>query len=114
MKKTPLALFVFLFATIGLKAQHVINGIVRNSDTKKPVPVVSVIVKETADGDFTNDNGNFRFTTSKKFPLTIVFSSIGFEQQELLLSSPQNAINIELKPASSLGQEVVVSAVAAR
>ena len=110
MRKTPLAVLIILLTSFGLKAQHVITGVVRNSDTKKPVPVVSVIVKETSDGDFTNDNGNFKLTTSKTFPVTIVFSSIGFESQEIVINSAQNPVNVELKPASSLGQEVVVSA----
>jgi hypothetical protein len=111
MKKTSLVIFVFLLITTGLKAQqHSITGIVINSVTKKPVPVVSVILKGSSDGDFTNDHGSFKFNTSKKFPLTLVFSSIGYEAQEMVVNGGQSSINVELNPASTLGQEVVVSA----
>src|SRR6476659_2023002 len=110
MKKTSLALFVFLLLATGLKAKHTISGVVISSVTKKPVPAVSVIVKQSSDGDFTNDHGNFKFSTSKKFPLTLVFSSIGYEAQEMVINAAQNSIRVELNSASTLGQEVVVSA----
>lgn len=103
-------LFVLLLLGAGLHAQHIITGTVKSSATKEPVPVVSVTVKGTSDGDFTNDNGNFKFKTTKSYPLTLVFSSIGFETKELALEAAQNVIAVELNPAPALGQEVVVSA----
>jgi archaellum biogenesis protein FlaJ (TadC family) len=75
MKKTPLAIIVFLLIATGLKAQHTITGVVINSVTKKPVPVVSVIVKGSSDGDFTNDHGNFKFSTSKVSEIDFFFPS---------------------------------------
>jgi hypothetical protein len=68
MTKKSLAVFVLLLIGAGLHAQHVISGLVTNRVTKKPIPVVSVIVKDSPDGDFTNDNGNFKISTSKNSP----------------------------------------------
>src|SRR4051812_1438981 len=110
MRKKSFAIFASLLIGAGLHAQHVISGLVTNRVTKKPIPVVSVTVKESSEGDFTNDNGNFKINTSKKFPLTLIFSFIGFESKELVLNSAQNSLSVQLDPASSLGQEVVVSA----
>lgn len=101
MKKKSIAIFVLLLIGAGLHAQHVISGHVTNRVTKKPIPVVSVIVKESSEGDFTNDNGNFKISTSKKFPLTLIFSFIGFESKEVVLNSAQNSLAVELDPASS-------------
>ena len=42
-------------------------------------------------------------------PLTLIFSSIGYDAQEVMVTNPQN-INVELIPGSSLVIEVVVSA----
>ncbi|NIG54167.1 TonB-dependent receptor [Chitinophaga sp. Cy-1792] len=90
-------------------AQHVISGNVRNRDTKEAVPVVSVTVKGSPNGDYTNDQGNFRFTTHHEYPMTLVFSCVGFESQTLDVKGPGN-VQIILVPTSILGKEVVVNA----
>lgn len=110
MRKPAIAIAIFLLFTVSLYAQNMITGTVRNSATKQPVPVVSVTLKGSADGDFTNDNGSFRFKTKKNYPITLVFTSIGYETKEVLLNDQQNTLVIELKAAPALGQEVVVSA----
>jgi outer membrane receptor for ferrienterochelin and colicin len=53
--------------------------------------------------------GNFRISTNKSLPLTLIFSSIGYDAQEINVSDSNN-VNVELVPGSSLGIEVVVSA----
>jgi hypothetical protein len=110
MRKRLLVLFLLSLLCAGIKAQNIVTGTVKNSVTKEPVPVVSVILKGSPDGDFTNDNGNFKFKTKKSYPFTLIFSSIGYETREIVVSVAQKSINIELNPASALGQEVVVSA----
>lgn len=108
MRKKTLTICTLLLIGIALRAQHVVTGTVTNSVTKEPIPVVSVTVKGTPEGDFTKDNGNFKIKT-KAFPLTLVFSSVDYETKELTINAAQK-INIELNPASALGHEVVVSA----
>lgn len=105
-----LALLVVSFFTIAGFAQTVtISGTVRNSITKDPVPSVSVIVKGSSSGTFTNENGVFKLTVDK-IPVVLVFSSVGYETQELTANSASADLAIDFIPASSLGQEVVVSA----
>jgi hypothetical protein len=110
MRKRLLVLFMLSVLSTAVRAQNIIAGTVRDSVTKEPVPVVSVIIKGTPDGDFTNDNGSFKFKTHKSYPLTLVFSSIGYETKELMVNAAQNSIAVVLNPASALGKEVVVSA----
>ena len=45
-----------------------------------------------------------------QLPVTLVFSSIGYETQELTVTDATSAIQIDFLPSSALGQEVVVSA----
>lgn len=90
-------------------AQIVLSGNVRNSITKEVVPVVSVTMKEAPNGDYTNDQGNFKFSTRKNYPVTLILSSVGFESKEIIISGP-GFQRVELTPASVLGKEVVVSA----
>jgi outer membrane receptor protein involved in Fe transport len=104
------ALTFLLTLTIAANAQTTISGTVRNSTNKETVPFVSVAIKGTSTGTFTNERGYFKLTTSHAFPLTLVFTSIGFTSQEVPVSSGATAIDVDLAPGSSLGTEVVISA----
>src|SRR6516225_11935398 len=86
-----------------------ITGHVQNSLTKESVPAVSVAVKGSSSGTTTDDRGNFKITVSQPLPVVLVFSSVGFEQQELSVSGGAE-VTVDFKPASILGTEVVVSA----
>ncbi|MDB5197965.1 MAG: TonB-dependent receptor [Flaviaesturariibacter sp.] len=86
-----------------------LTGKVRNVSSKEAAPAVSVMVKGSSQGAFTDENGNFKLSVSK-LPVTLVVSSIGFEATEVVVNSASDAIQVDLTPSSSLGQEVVVSA----
>ncbi|HVF95906.1 MAG TPA: TonB-dependent receptor, partial [Flavisolibacter sp.] len=87
-----------------------ISGNVVEQDTKQPLEGVSVQVKGTVSGTVTTRTGNFKLTTKTKFPLTLVFSSTGFKQQEFVVESIASKLNIELLTQTQLGTEVVVTA----
>ena len=87
-----------------------ISGTVRTSTTKEAIPAASVIIKGTALGTYTNDKGYFSISASTKFPLTIVLSHAEFDSKEIELSS-ESAVEAELVPKVTIGQEVVVAAV---
>ena len=106
----------FLFACIVASlfsftafAQVTISGTVNNNSTKEAVPAVSVVVKGTSLGTFTNSDGEFSITVSK-LPVTLVVSSIGFEQKEINVDNATSSLKIDFVPASTLGQEVVIAA----
>lgn len=88
-----------------------LSGNIRNSNTREVVPSVSVEIKGTNAGTFSDERGNFRITTTRSLPVTLVFTSIGFGAQEVTVTSITNGgVQVEMIPASSLGEEVVVSA----
>lgn len=96
--------------SIAALAQNItISGTVRNSVTSELVPAVSVLVKGTNQGTFTNSDGQFSLSV-EKLPVTLVISSVGFELIEMNVSDPQATLDISFKPISTLGQEVVVAA----
>src|SRR5687767_10889113 len=108
---------VFAFITPGLnflQAQEntviEVSGIVTDREHKLPLQDVSVQVKGTVTGAVTNASGKFVLRTKSKFPFTLVFSSIGFQQQELEVKSLGSNLQIELVTQTVLGSEVVVSA----
>ncbi len=104
-----LSICSMLTALSSLQAQEVISGTIRNSVTKEIIPAVSVVAKNTPNGDYSNDQGHFRFSTKSKFPVTLVFSSLGFKTKEIEISSAK-PLQVELTPTTILGTEVVVSA----
>ena len=86
-----------------------VKGTVSSGVSKEKVPAVSVTVKGSSQGTYTDDKGNFSITVPK-LPVTLVFSSVGFENTEVEVSSASQNVDVELKTAATLGQEVVVSA----
>jgi outer membrane receptor protein involved in Fe transport len=91
-------------------AQNVtVSGTVKNLATGERVPAVSVTVKGSETGTFTNDKGGYSVST-KNLPITIIFSSVGFSTVELEVTSAGTANDVSIAPNNALGQEVVVSA----
>lgn len=98
-------------ASIAAVAQTItIKGTVRNAATKQSVPAVSVTIKGTSTGTYTDENGNFSFTTTQKPPFTLVVSSINFESKEVAITDAAANVDVDLVATSALGQEVVVAA----
>ena len=106
--------FVFLFSFIFLKqsfAQSVIvAGKINNGENKEAIPAASVILKGGTGGTFSDSHGNFKLTINHEFPFTLVISSIGYETKEVQVESAYSEIAVDLKPASIMGTEVVISA----
>ena len=107
------ALLMFLACPILLLAQgQLVSGNVKNALTKEAANAVSVTIKGTTVGTFTDDNGNYKVTVpaSSKFPITLVFTSIGYDFKEVTVASAGVVPTVTLMSTSSLGDEVVVSA----
>jgi outer membrane receptor protein involved in Fe transport len=113
MRKSYRFLAAWLIAglfSLTANAQKVtIRGKVSNSTSKEAVPAVSVAVKGTNQGTYTNPDGEFDITVSK-LPVTLVFSSIGYFNQEVTVSDASQAVEVAFVVNPDLGQEVVVSA----
>ncbi len=103
------SLMAVLFSIAAYAQTVTISGTVRNSTSKETVPAVSVAVKGTSHGTYSNSDGEFTLHVPK-LPVVLVFSSVGYEDQEITVSDASKPINIEFKVNTALGQEVVVSA----
>lgn len=103
------SLMAVLFSIAAYAQTVTVSGSVRNSSSKETVPAVSVSVKGTTKGTYTNSDGEFSINVPK-LPVVLVFSSIGYEDQEITVSDASKPVSVDFKVSSSLGQEVVVSA----
>jgi len=110
IKVAALVVAAFSCLTTFSQTPTTITGHVQNSATRERVPAVSVTVKGSTSGTTTDDRGNFSITTTQPLPIVLVFSSVGFEQQEVTVNSGSTEVNVDFKPGSILGTEVVVSA----
>lgn len=99
-----------IFSCLSAFAQTtVISGTIKNASTGEKVPAVSVTVKNGIEGTYSDDNGNFKIQVAA-MPVALVFSSIGFQMQEVNVASASTPVEVNLVPVNTLGQEVVISA----
>jgi len=113
MKKITRRLVAFAIANIlsivAFAQNAVITGNVKNSATSENAAAVSITIKGSETGTFTDDKGNFSIT-AKSLPVTLVITSVGYESQEVTVTSATDKVNVSFVPSNTLGQEVVVSA----
>ena len=72
------------------------------------LPGVNILVKGTADGTTSDSEGKFSLNTAVE-DVTLVFSSIGFESQEVKVGT-NGVVNVTLKEDNKTLNEVVVTA----
>jgi outer membrane receptor protein involved in Fe transport len=106
------ALFFLMLPAI-VNAQNVtITGSVKSATGSETLSSVSVTLKGSTSGTFTDNKGNFTLSipASTKFPVTLLFSSIGYGISEVSVTAAGAMPTVSLTPSSTLGEEVVVSA----
>ena len=112
MKKrlsTLLVLMTVLFSfTATAQKTTIVSGSVKLSKSGEAIPAVSVTIKGSAVGTFTDDKGSFKFSTNQMPPFTLVFSSVGYSSKEVSFTGKD--VTVELTTVETLGQEVVVAA----
>jgi|CXWL01.1.fsa_nt_gi outer membrane receptor protein involved in Fe transport len=103
-------LMVSLFSFAANAQTVTVSGTVRNGSTKEAVVAVSITVKGTSNGTFTNPNGEFSIKVAK-LPVILVFTSTGgYDAQEVTVSDASQPLSVDLKVNTVMGQEVVISA----
>ena len=88
-----------------------ISGNIVNRVSNESVSAVTITVKGSDAGTFTDDRGNFKLSINQPLPVTLLISSVGYSIQEIVVSNAGEPLKIKLAPANTLGQEIVVSAV---
>lgn len=108
-KLALMPILIAFFVTLPglLRAQdRQLKGRVVGGATNEPLPGVSVRIKGSTAGTSTQPDGTFRLTV--KDTLTLVFSSVGFDTQEIPIRSSDSVINVTLRAGNKSLNEVVV------
>ena len=107
--KKLICLFL-LFSTVSIQSFSQSVSISGNvSDESGGLIGVNILVKGKVLGTVSDRDGNFSLNVSES-PATLVFSIVGYETQEVTISSNTSDLNITMSESVLLGSEVVVSA----
>ena len=107
MKRRIYAMLFGLFLLSGQQAwAQKVAGVVKSLEDGQAIPGVTVVVKGTANATVTDIDGKYEITA--KSDEIIVFSLVGYTQQEILAGT-QSIIDVILKNSQQL-DEVIVTA----
>lgn len=103
IKSTLLLLFMM---PMSFFAQSSLSGTVTEEDTGMPIPGVNVVVKGTTNGTTTDFNGEYTLSGLNENDI-VVFSYLGFANQEVVFAGQQN-VDIAMAPDQAVLDEVVL------
>jgi len=104
--KSKLFLIAFMLVSTFCFGQDVeISGQVKEASTGLPIPGVNVAVKNATLGTTTDLDGNYTLTVPTG--ATVIFSYIGFESFEKVITNPES-LTVSLKESAKTLDEVVV------
>lgn len=85
-----------------------IFGRILDAESGQAIPFVNIALKGTSQGTSSNEKGYFVFNRFSDQP-TLVFSSIGYENDTVMVSNTGEDLLVDLNPKSYLLDEVVVT-----
>ena len=108
MKKLKSVLTCFLLAVTALSAQNIqVKGTVTDASTGEAVPFASVLIKGTTTG--TSTDGDGMYVLSAPAQATLIFSSIGYQTQEVAVGG-RTVVNCLLAADTEYLDDVLVVA----
>lgn len=115
MKKISLTFILFLALLCSAFAQHdnfYIHGLIRDRETKEPVPFASISISNSTRGTAANGKGEFDLMIRPSdFKESLKISSIGFISQTVSIETSRNIeqVVVELQSDIKLLKEVEIS-----
>ncbi len=107
MKKFFLSLTVMVFSGMCVVAQTTISGKISDAKSGAPIQNASIIVKGSAMGTSTGNDGSYKLDVPSSSAV-IVVTSLGFLPKELSAGSGMNNITLDASGTKNLDEIVVV------
>lgn len=107
MKNLVLAFFLLL--GVSSFSQTTVTGKVVD-ENGAPIPGTNIVVIGKAEGAVTDFDGNFTLTSTLTPPFQVRVTSIGFSESIVDVTANNQTLNISLSEASTLLDEIVISA----
>lgn len=105
-KKITLVLILLGFGTLLFAQNITITGQVTNSN-QEPIEFATVVVKGTANGAFTDDEGKYSITVPNQDDLVLSVTLEGFDPQEILVAG-RTTVNFVMEATAKLEKVVIV------
>ena len=105
--KTILSVLTLLFCSLAI-SQTSVSGKVVDSNNE-PIPGVNILLAGTTQGTISDFDGRFSLTAPMDPPFVLQFSNVGYESQEVRVTSEDQEILVTMMEGTSL-DEIVVSA----
>jgi iron complex outermembrane recepter protein len=99
-----------LLCVNGAFAQTAVSGKITDAISGEELIGTQILVKGTVLGTITGIDGSFELKVQSPPPITLVISYVGYERQEIEVTTSGQKVNIQLSESTLLGQEVVISA----
>jgi iron complex outermembrane recepter protein len=99
-----------LLCVNGAFAQTAVSGKITDAISGEELIGTQILVKGTVLGTITGIDGRFSLRVQSPPPITLVISYVGYERQEITVTSSGQEVNVQLSESTLLGQEVVISA----
>ncbi|MGB6036390.1 MAG: TonB-dependent receptor, partial [Cryomorphaceae bacterium] len=111
IQKFSSAVVAVMLLFTGVNAQNVLKGRVTDPNGD-PLQGAHVVLEESLIGVFTDQDGNYSFSSLKRDQVTIRSTYLGYEKfsSPVLLASGENNFPIAMKPLPYVTDEVVVTA----
>ena len=93
-----------------LSAQTTVSGTITEAGTREPLMGVNITVKGSTSGTTTEGDGTYSISVNQRPPITVVFSYLGFQTEEITINEENATLDLALQEAAMLGEEVVMSA----
>lgn len=94
MRKLFLLVLITIVPSVFI-AQYVIQGIVKDKDTKLAMPYVSIQIQGTGTGVLTSDNGTFKLTP-ERFPCVLLVHAVGYDDQKIEIAKNTFDLVVEM------------------
>jgi len=108
MKKIVL-LFLILGMSLPLAAQSIIKGKVFDQNNQSPLGGVNILIEGTQKGTATDFDGRFTLEVPS-FPVTLVFSYLGYTPKKVKVTAPTENLTVYLTPSTESLEGVVITA----
>ncbi len=111
--KNLFTVFLVLLSFLG-KAQNTFLAVIKNAETKQPVPRASALIKKIKLSAIANDEGVIFFKNIPNGKYDVEVSSVGYDEAEQSFSFPlpsPDTIEIFLRSQAARLDEVIVSSI---
>lgn len=88
---------------------NILKGRISNEHEER-LASISVTIKGTGEGTYSDNNGSFNLSTNRRLPLVLLFTGVGFQEYEQQVNSPTE-ISVKLKARVAIEDPVVMAPV---